>query len=47
MKIFLVTAWTKHSVDFACTEFSEEEMRRWTPCAVPLGSGMTIRVLSC
>jgi hypothetical protein len=24
--------------DFAFTEFSEDEMRRPTPCAVPLGS---------
>ncbi len=34
-------------VNFAITEFSEDEMRRPTPYAVPLGSAKAIRALCC
>jgi hypothetical protein len=30
------SAWKRNSANFAITEFSEDEMRRPTPCAVPL-----------
>jgi hypothetical protein len=31
------SAWNRNSANFAITEFSEDEMRRPTPYAVPLG----------
>jgi hypothetical protein len=45
IEVYRLTAWMMVSTNFAVTEFSEDEMRRPTPCAVPLGSAMNIRAL--